>query len=130
MIVDRDTDVLEKLSGYLLELLPKAEIHTFIDPFWAVKYAYGSRIDMIFTETEMLGLNGSTVIRLVRNRQKEDIPAFYVTESEELYRRCSHQICANGLLKKPITKENVKRLLAGIPEEWEYSMEERESAEL
>lgn len=129
LVVDWDPNVLRELSEYLLELLPEAEVRIFIDPFWAVKYAYGSQIDMIFTETEMLGLNGSTIIHLIRNRQKKNIPAFYVTGPEELYVKYSHQTCVDGFLKKPIAKESVKKLLAGISGKWGRFTEEPEKRE-
>lgn len=117
IVVDLDPGALSLLSKYLKILLPQAEINTFTDPFWSVKYAYNNQVDMIFTETKMRGLNGADVIRLVRRHENGFIPALYVTESEEEYEEEFCQTPANGFLKKPISIEQLQDLITKILKE-------------
>lgn len=67
LVIDNDPIALEALALQLRESNPDSNVQVFTDPLLAVKYGYNHRVDMVYAKTVMRGLNGSDVVRLLRD---------------------------------------------------------------
>ena len=66
LVVDNDPKALEAMAAQLREKASGGRVLTFTDPLLAVKYGYNNPVDMVYAKTDMRGLGGADVARLLR----------------------------------------------------------------
>lgn len=67
LVIDNDPAELERLTACLQEEGEDVKVTAFTDPLLAVKYGYNNPVDVVYAKTDMRGLGGEDVARLLRN---------------------------------------------------------------
>ncbi len=109
LAVDTDPSALQALIICLRSVFPNSEIHAYSDPLLAVKHGYNHRVDALFSEIDLKGLNGLEVALLVR--KKQDLPISIIFISDNRAGCADGQLIANGFAQKPISAEKIKTFL-------------------
>lgn len=65
MVVDKDEKELEFLKAELKKVYNNDVVVTFNDPFLAVQFATRMKVDVVFAELEMSGINGKTLGNMI-----------------------------------------------------------------
>ena len=65
LAIDNDPKELEALTRRLREEEPGSRVLAFTDPLLAVKYGYNNSVDKVYAKTDMRGLRGNDVARLL-----------------------------------------------------------------
>lgn len=66
LVIDNDPIALEARAAQLRAEEPAARVLAFTDPLLAVKYGYNNPVDRVYAKTDMRGLGGGDVARLLR----------------------------------------------------------------
>lgn len=110
--VDTNKFSLSELVKCLKTIYPQNTITPFFDPLSAVKFGFNHKVDMVFTEIPMRGIDGFLLVKLLR-KHNEQMAVYFVTETMN-YVNGAMQIQVCGYLPKPITvKELQKQLYFG-----------------
>lgn len=83
LLVNDDDDALFLLGRSVRRALPEAEIAQLRDAASAIEYCQGHHIDALVTDNTMPGIDGLTLVRAVRERDRA-IPILMVTASTHL----------------------------------------------
>lgn len=106
IVVDTNKHSLSALVSCLKRVYPADEITAFIDPMSAVKFGFNNKIDLLFTEIPMRGVDGFQLVRLIREHNA-GMAVCFVTETLD-YTKEASKLQADGYLEKPITVEKLE----------------------
>lgn len=106
IVVDTNKHSLSALVTCLKRAYPANEITAFSDPMSAVKFGFNNKVDLLFTEIPMRGVDGFQLVRLIR-KYNADMAVCFVTETPD-YAGEALELQAEGYLQKPITTEKLK----------------------
>ncbi len=113
--VDDEAPQLETILEYLTELYPGAEIKGFTKVSEVLTYAESETADIALLDISMPGnINGINLGQILRNKNKR-MKLLYCTGYSD-YAMDAFKMHANGYLRKPIQKEDLRR-------EMEYVMQ-------
>jgi two-component SAPR family response regulator len=108
--VDNHIGHLARLKNYLVEICSCEEsIVGFTDPLLAVKYCVNNNIDILFTEVDMRGIDGFTLINLIRKYNSKMVINI-VTQTNE-YQQKANECNVSRYILKPVSIETLKDIL-------------------
>lgn len=112
--VDTSRRSLSLLVKCLKAVYPQSTITPFTDPMGAVKFGFNHKIDLVFTEIPMRGVDGFTLARLIE-KHNEAMTVYFVTETMN-YVNEALQMDVGGYLCKSITVEKLQTALGLSPD--------------
>lgn len=112
LLVDDEELQLIRLEDEVKKVLPNADVSSFLNPLEALKDSKDKKIDIVFLDIEMPGING---IELAKELKKSNplINIIFVTAYND-YAIDAYKVHASGYLSKPVKAENIKKELDAL----------------
>ena len=110
MLVDNNIGDLEKTNECLIMAYSGYdEVVKFTDPLMAVKYGINNKIDVLYTDINMRGMDGFSLIELLK-KHNPDMIANIITSTDE-YKGEAVKNGTAAYLIKPISIRKVKQYI-------------------
>ena len=119
-LIDDQAEMLEKLFSIIKKELPSAQYYTFSSGDEFLETWHSGMYDLIIVDVFMPGILGIDVARKIRETDM-DVRLVFCTTSNEFASE-SYEVAANYYLHKPISTDNIVRMLKMIClEEYEHN---------
>lgn len=109
MVVDDDKTCLRELAECIKKNYLQCEVIEFSNGKKALEYGSQNKLDAVFTEVNLRGINGFSLIKELRKYNK-DIDVTFVTDTDE-YAVDAFQIHADSYILKPISDDAIQKKL-------------------
>ncbi len=106
MALDDEKAPLKLLVNALKQILPDAEIHTYMNPIDALVFASEAKVDIAFLDIRMPGITGLQAAKKLKEFNPSTKIIFTTSYSE--YALDAFGVHASGYLVKPVTAEDLK----------------------
>ncbi|MGE5627362.1 MAG: LytR/AlgR family response regulator transcription factor [Solirubrobacterales bacterium] len=109
VVVDNNPQELQQTVCQLKESGVFTAINSFRDSLEAIKYIELHSCDIVFTEVEMVGVNGFDFIRRVGINHTDILIVFVTNKSN--YALQAFEYDTADFIMKPVDKESIKRVM-------------------